>query len=101
MNNQSLITAVPSGTALVDIQRQATELVNDKRLRDTWDAERRLRACGCFGCAHWHRDTVHFYSSLGSEQPERERVRSGGLGWYQITVCVRKSRFSLDDESEQ
>jgi hypothetical protein len=101
MYNQSLITPVPSSTALVDIQRQATELVNDKRLRDTWDAERRLRACGCPGCAHWYRDTVHFYSALGGEQPERERVRSGGLTWYQITLCVRKPRFSLNDESKQ
>jgi hypothetical protein len=52
MNNQSLITAVPSRTALVDIQRQATRVVNVKRLRDTWDACRRLRACGCLSYTH-------------------------------------------------
>jgi hypothetical protein len=85
----------------VDIQRQSTAVVNDKRLRDTWDAERRLRACGCPGCARWYRDTVRFYSTLGSEQPERERVRIGGLASYQITVCIRNPRTSLDDESEQ
>jgi hypothetical protein len=100
MDNQSLATALPSGTPVRDIQRRATEVVNDKRLRDTWDAERHLRACGCPGCARWYRDTVRFYSTLGSEKPERERIRTGGLAWYQITVCVRNPRLNLGDESD-
>jgi hypothetical protein len=78
MHNQGLVTAPPSGIPVVDIQRRATEVVNDKRLRDTWDAERNLRACGCPGCTRWYRDTVRYYSTLGSEQPERERVRTAG-----------------------
>jgi hypothetical protein len=68
-----------------DILKQAMKIVAAKRMRDTWEASSQFRVCGCPACGRRYRDTLSFYCALGGEQPERERLRLGGLPWYQTS----------------
>jgi hypothetical protein len=68
-----------------DILKQAMKIVTAKRMCDTREASSRFRVCGCPACGRRYRDTLSFYGALGGEQPERERLRLGGLPWYQTS----------------
>ena len=51
-----------------------------KQWRDTWEASRHARACGCFRCREYWKSTLAFYAKLGSDKPQRE---SAGSRWYE------------------
>lgn len=56
------------------IHQQVNEVVNDKRLLDTWEASRHSRGCGCYQCKAFHMRTLVFYNALGSEKPAIETI---------------------------